>query len=127
MRAKYAMVFAAGLVLLTGFAVPTRAQAILSPDKLVFQCVAGRQCALQTTTLANVGNTTVKISSITLSGGSGFSLTNTCGTTLAAGQACSITIGFRDSKPGTYSAVLMVNDTAPNSPQKALLEAMVKK
>jgi hypothetical protein len=125
MTAKDTIVLAAGVVLMTGYAVPVRAQAVLSPNKLLFQCVDGPQCGLQTTTLTNEGSVSIRISSITLSG-SAFALTNTCGSALKPGQSCGVTILVSASEPGTYTGLLSVNDNAPNSPQTARLKAIVK-
>ena len=49
------MVLFAGLALLTGLAAPARAQVILTPDKLMFNCKAGTQCGTQTIAVSNVG------------------------------------------------------------------------
>ena len=111
------------LVLLTGFAPPARAQAILSPDKLLFHCVAG-QCPPETTTLTNVGNKTVNITIVVLSG-RGFLFTNNCALALRPGESCQFSVSVSAS-PGTYNGVLSVTDSAPNSPQQAVLKALVK-
>jgi hypothetical protein len=54
----------------------------------------------------------LKITSIAING-SDFSQTNTCGTTLAPGKSCIITVSWSDA---TSTGILEVNDNAPGSP-----------
>lgn len=115
--------YALGVALITGLtSTPALGQARLFPNRLLFECTVGH-CSPQTTTLANVGGTTVTISSITISGE--FLLTNNCGTKLPPGASCSITIS-PPTGPGTFTGELAVNDSAPNSPQIAHLRAIIK-
>lgn len=69
--------------------------------------------------LKNSASTARKIASITLSGpqSGDFQQTNTCGTTLAAGADCAITVTFSPQGTGTRTAVLQITDGASNSPQ----------
>jgi hypothetical protein len=115
----------AALLLLTG-AAPARGQAILSPNKLLIRCDNG-QCNLASTKLTNIGSQTVTLSSITLSGsGSGaFAETNNCSSSLKPGQSCTITVTVSPSIR-TSTAVLTVNDSAPNSPQTADIKVIAK-
>lgn len=117
------VVFAAALSLLTVFAAPAQGQARLSPAKLVFYCLAGQCRGQRTATVTNVGNTTVRISSLTLSSPD-FTLSTDCGKPLMPGQSCTITIGVIPS-PGSYVGTLTVN--MANYPSLvADLEAIVK-
>jgi hypothetical protein len=76
-----------------------------------------------TTTISNTGNATLNISSISLVYPVGttvfpFTLTNTCGATVAAGASCTATVQFAPPEGvGTsYPATLTVADNALGSP-----------
>src|SRR3989442_1370167 len=70
-------------------------------------------------TLTNTGTLTLTISSITTTGN--FAQTNTCGTSLAAGTKCTISVTFTPTITGTRTGTLTVTDNAANSPQTASL------
>ena len=81
-------------------------------------------------TVKNTGNATLKISSVSLTLGTGtssgeFSMSNACSSTLAAGASCTITVGFYGSAVGTPSATISVADNALGSPQTVSLSATV--
>lgn len=118
---------AAGLMLMTAFtSVPAKAQAVLSPDKLLIKCLGG-QCPPASTTLTNVGSASITLQSITVSGGRlGVAQTNNCGTTLKPGESCVFSLTVSPSGSGKFSGTLSVNDSAPNSPQTCLLEVIAK-
>jgi FG-GAP-like repeat/Abnormal spindle-like microcephaly-assoc'd, ASPM-SPD-2-Hydin len=65
----------------------------------------------------------VPISSLTITGADAgdFSETNTCGSSLAAGAYCVVTLGFTPSATGVRSATLMIADGATGSPQSVTL------
>src|SRR5271170_6068626 len=69
--------------------------------------------------LKNTASIARNIAGITLSGpqSGDFQQTNTCGTTLAAGADCAITVTFSPQGTGTRTAVLQITDSASNSPQ----------
>jgi hypothetical protein len=69
--------------------------------------------------LKNTASTARNIASIALSGpqSGDFQQTNTCGTTLAVGADCAITVTFSPQGTGTRTAVLQITDSAGNSPQ----------
>ena len=52
-----------------------------------------------------------------VSSGAPFSQVNTCGTTLAAGAQCTITITFSPTIVGTQAGTITINDSATGSPQ----------
>lgn len=93
---------------------------------LTFSQVAfGHASAPKPVTLTNVGSTPLTISSVQVVGG--FSQTNNCGSSLAAGAFCTFNVSF---KPSTATAVpgwpmffgnLIINDSDPASPQTVLL------
>ncbi len=76
-----------------------------------------------TATLSNPsGNGTATIASILTQGSSYFSVASTtCGTRLAGGSSCTITVEFKPSVIGVYSGKLVITDNASNSPQTVLL------
>jgi hypothetical protein len=75
----------------------------------------------QSITLTNTGNASLTISGITLAGTNpgDFHQTNSCGSSLAAGSSCSITVSFTPSASGARSATVSVSDNATGSPQTA--------
>jgi hypothetical protein len=119
------MFLVAGLSLMIAFSRPAHSQAILSPDKLLIRC-AGGQCTPVSTTLTNVGSTTVTILSISISGSASLAQTNNCGVTLKPGQSCTISLTASPSA-GTSTDALNIDDSAPNSPQRASIKVLAKK
>jgi hypothetical protein len=96
----------------------------LSPTSVNFGSVTvGMTSAAKTVTLTNVGTTTLTITGIAITGTNAgdFSQTHTCGSSLAAGVSCTISIKFKPSATGARSAVLAVSDNAAGSPQKVTL------
>jgi hypothetical protein len=96
----------------------------LSPASLTFSAQAvGTQSAGKPITLTNTGTATLTLTSIGITGANSgdFLETNTCGTSVAAGGNCSITVTFGPTAAGTRSATLSVTDNAPGSPQTASL------
>jgi hypothetical protein len=75
--------------------------------------------AAQTVTLSNTGGALLSISAITVGGQNpyAFAQSNTCGTSVAAGANCAISVTFTPNAPGTFSASLSVADNAGGSPQ----------
>ncbi len=74
-------------------------------------------------TLSNKGSVSVSITSISITGtnGSDFGLTTTCGSSVAAGASCFITVTFTPSAKGSRSASVSVSDNGGGSPQKVNL------
>jgi hypothetical protein len=95
-----------------------------SPASLTFNSqTIGTISASQNVTLTNTGNAALTISGISVSGtnSSDFSQTNTCGTSLAAGTGCTISVSFSPAASGTRSASFSVTDNAAGSPQAVAL------
>jgi photosystem II stability/assembly factor-like uncharacterized protein len=99
---------------------PLAPVASLSPSQVSFiPQIADTTGSSQTVTLSNTGNAMLSISAISAS--DQFSETNDCGSTLAAGGSCSITVSFTPSGGGAQSGTLTVTDDAAGSPQSASL------
>jgi Beta-propeller repeat/Abnormal spindle-like microcephaly-assoc'd, ASPM-SPD-2-Hydin len=116
---------AAGFTQLTGTGVvQTTPQAVLTPSTIAFgNQTSGTTSASQSLTLSNPGNGALSITSITLTGTNtaAFTLTNGCGSTLAAGATCNLSVTFTPSSATTFSAGISVVDNAAGSPQIATL------
>jgi archaellum component FlaF (FlaF/FlaG flagellin family) len=92
----------------------------LSPVSLTFASqTIGTTSSAQTVTLTNTGNATLTISSIVASGD--FAQMNNCGTSVAPGANCTITVMFTPSASGPRMATLSIADNAPGSPQPVSL------
>jgi hypothetical protein len=100
------------------------AQAVLTPQGLSFgNQRVGTNSSAHVVVLSNPGNATLNITGIGLAGpnASSFSLMSGCGSTLAAGNSCNLTITFKPVTAGPLSAAIIVTDNASNSPQSAAL------
>jgi len=74
--------------------------------------------APQTVTLTNNGGLPLSIATVAVSGD--FAIvpgSNTCGSTLAVGDACTMQLAFRPTAGGARGGSLTISDTAPASPQ----------
>ena len=93
----------------------------LAPTSLNFgNQTVGTKSLPKRVTLSNKGSVAVSITGISFTGtnASDFAETNTCGTSVAAGASCSITVTFTPSATGSRSATLSVTDNGGASPQK---------
>lgn len=93
--------------------------ASLSTMGLTFsQQSVGSTSAAQNATLSNTGNALLSISGIALGGANSgdFAQTNTCGTSVAAGANCTISVTFTPTATGARSASISITDTASGSP-----------
>jgi len=93
----------------------------LSPSALTFgnQNVGGTSAA-QTITLINEKNATpLNITGISTSGD--FAETDTCGTSLAAGLQCTLSVTFVPTVPGSRSGSITLTDDASSTPQVVAL------
>ena len=82
------------------------------------QCM-GSTSTPESVTLTNVGNAALTLSSVqvTDSNASDFSQTNTCGSSVAANDMCTIGVTFTPSLASTESASVTITDNAGGSPQ----------
>ena len=90
-------------------------QATLTPANADFASVTvGSSSTSQTFTLSNAGNAALPITSIRVTGTNSSDFvagSNTCGTTLAAGTSCTVSIVFKPTITGSESASLTVVDS----------------
>src|SRR5438552_3160878 len=101
--------------------------ATLSPTSLTFSTQAiGTTSAAKTVTLKNTGTAILTISSIAITGtnAGNFAQTHTCGSSLAAGASCGISVTFRPTASGTRTAAVSISDNAAGSPQKVTLSGI---
>jgi probable HAF family extracellular repeat protein len=99
----------------------------LSPSSLNFGTVAiGTASPAKTVTLTNVGTTTLTITAIASTGTNAgdFAQTYTCGSSLAAGASCQISVKFKPTVSGTRTAALSITDNAAGSPQHVPLSGI---
>ena len=92
----------------------------LSPTTLTFTSqTVGTTSSPQTVTLTNTGNSSLTITSITAGGD--YAQTNTCGSTVAAGANCSISVTFTPTTAGTRNGTITFTDNASDSPETVSL------
>jgi len=72
-------------------------------------------------TLTNHMNVALTGINIAITGASSFTQTNTCGTSVAAGGNCTITVTFTPVVPGKQTGTVNIADSAINSPQTIAL------
>ncbi len=109
-------------VALSGSAVSPSAS--LSSSALTFNLqYVGSTSASQSVTLTNSSTIPLSISTIAITGtnGSDFLQTNTCGSTVAAGGSCSISVTFEPTAGGSRSASLSITDNATSGVQAVSL------
>ena len=75
----------------------------------------GTTSAAQTVTLTNSGSAALNVTNIVASGD--FAQTNTCGSTVAAGANCTISVTFTPTATGNRYGSVTITDNASDSPQ----------
>ena len=96
----------------------------VSPSSLSFSSqLIGSTSSAQSVTLKNTDNATLSLTSINILGTDpgDFAQTNTCGSSLAAGASCTVSVTFKPAAVGTRAATLTVIDNAADSPQAVSL------
>ena len=105
---------------LTGVGIGAGPAVTLSPTTLTFASqLVNTTSPAQNVTLTNTGTGTLNITSIVPSGD--FAETNNCGTTIAAGASCTISVTFTPRNVNTRTGTIAVTDNAPASPQMVSL------
>jgi hypothetical protein len=98
----------------------------LTPATLTFASTSvGSTSSSQTVTLKNTGTATLSIASISVGGTNGTSFivpVNNCGSALAVGASCTLSVALKPTKTGTLTGTLSVADDAAASPQKVTLK-----
>ncbi len=93
---------------------PTGSPLTASPSSLSFGSTAVGATSTSTVTVSNPGSAAVSMASVGVTGP--FSETNNCGTSLAAGASCTVSVTFAPTAAGSASGTLSVNSSAPGSP-----------
>jgi PQQ enzyme repeat len=120
MKPGFCAAIATVLVTLGAAARAATGPVTLSPSSLSFgNQFINATSAPQNMVLTNNQSVTLKISSITTT--TDFNQTNTCGSTLAAGAACTITVTFTPSEIIVRQGSLTISDNASSSPQQVPL------
>jgi len=85
--------------------------------------LGGTTSSAQNLTVTNTGSVTLTITQLGLTGSypNCFKETNSCGSSLAVGSSCTVSVQFAPSGVGSYTAAVTLNDNAPNSPQSVSL------
>jgi hypothetical protein len=105
---------------LTGDGIGNGPAAVFSPSSLTFGSqLIGTSSPTQSVVLTNIGNAALAVSNISAS--AGFSQTNNCGSSVAAGASCTINVVFRPTKLNVTTGSVSVKDNAAGSPQTASL------
>ena len=101
---------------LTAFPNPVQPGALnASPTSLSFGDVAsGSTSSAQTVTVSNPGTSAASVSSVGVTGA--FSQTNTCGTSIAAGGTCTVSVKFAPTSGGALTGTLTIDTSAPGGP-----------
>jgi hypothetical protein len=76
--------------------------------------VASGSTSTQTVTVSNPGGSAASVSSVSASGP--FSETSTCGSSIAAGGSCTVSVTFAPASGGPLTGTLSVATSAPGSP-----------
>jgi hypothetical protein len=93
----------------------------LTPTSLTFSTQAiGTASTAKMVAVKNTGTASLSISAISITGTNAgdFTQTHTCGSSLAAGASCSVSITFKPTASGSRTASLSISDNASGSPQK---------
>jgi len=101
---------------LTSFPAPVQPGALnASPTSLSFGDVAsGSTSSAQTVTVSNPGTSAASVSSVSVTGP--FSQTNTCGSSIAAGGSCTVSVKFSPTSGGALTGSLSIATSAPGGP-----------
>ena len=96
----------------------------LSPNSLTFTSQSvGSATTAQVITLTNSGKADLSLTSIAVSGANSadFAQSNNCGSSVAAGASCAISVTFKPGASGTRTAAVALRDNATGSPHNVAL------
>ncbi|HEY0638006.1 MAG TPA: discoidin domain-containing protein, partial [Pseudonocardiaceae bacterium] len=92
----------------------------LSPSALSFGAVTvGTTAPARVVTVSNTGSGPATLSGVTVTGD--YARSTTCGSSLAAGASCTVSVTFTPTAAGTRSGTLTVAGSAPGAPHTASL------
>ncbi|MFG2043316.1 choice-of-anchor D domain-containing protein [Dactylosporangium sp. NPDC048998] len=92
----------------------------LSPNQLTFEdTTVNTNSDWQTVTVTNTGTAPATVQSVTASGD--FTVTTTCGSSIAPGANCTATVTFHPSATGARTGTLSIRSTASNAEATAAL------
>ena len=103
----------------------------ISPSSIDFGTVYRFSLLTKTATITNTGTSKLTINKISIVDGTAdaddYTLLNFCGSSLAAGKSCKVSVLFWADDLGVRTATINVTDNAPGSPQQVSLTASVIK
>ena len=101
--------------------------AVLSATSVAFSSTAVSTAVTKTVQLNNPGTAALTLTSFVMSGtnSADFTQTNTCGTSLAAGGRCVITVSFKPAAAGNRTGTLTITDNAASKTQAITLTGAV--
>jgi hypothetical protein len=97
---------------------------VQSTSSLSFGTISvGSSSGPSVVTISNTGNAALQFTSIAITGAntSDFTQANTCGSSLAAGGICTISVTFSPTDTGFRTASVTIKDNAPGSPHSISL------
>ncbi|HEV2175864.1 MAG TPA: FG-GAP-like repeat-containing protein [Terriglobia bacterium] len=99
---------------------------VFSTARLNFGTVKVGSTATKNLTLTNQSNIKLTVTSITITGAASgdYSEINTCGSALAAGAVCTVTVTFKPTVTGTRSASVTFTDSAVGPARKVALQGV---
>ncbi len=92
----------------------------LSPTSLTFSSSVGVASAAQTVTITDSGTADLTFTGFSILPSS-FAETNTCGSAIAAGGSCTVSVTYTPASTTTVSGTLTITDNASGSPQTVSL------
>jgi trimeric autotransporter adhesin len=105
----------------------------LVPTRLSFGTLNQCRNASQTITLTNIGSTALTIGGIQVTPESrqAFAQTNNCGSTVAAGKSCTVTVTFSTGglvgiPPGSYTDSVVISDNGGGGSEGIPLSGSVR-
>ena len=107
-------------ITLSGTGVVSGPNVTLSVTRLIFATqLLNTTSPAQSITLTNYGTTALNIIKTSFTGANpgDYAETNTCGSSLAAGASCTISVTFTPKSINSRTATLSITDNAPGSPQ----------
>ena len=104
--------------------IPLVSLSTAGPLTFLSTVVGTTDTTTQAITLKNTGTATLSSLAVSIAGSyaSSFTQSNTCGTSVAAGATCKITVTFKPVDAGALTAQLSIADNATGSPQMVSLK-----